>query len=202
MRPCSRGEEPELLAAQRASLTDAYVARRREDSAARFEWRRFNGRSLLEIVRAALALMTDGHCSYCDGHPLNATGEAMVDHFRPKAIFPEHAYAWENLFLTCSACNRAKGERWDELLLRPDDSKFRFERYFECHFATGELAPAPIASPEDQARAHRTIEVLRLNRADACKSRLRTLRWLREVSVDDDSDLSYRYLIPIFRAVT
>jgi len=200
MRPCTRGEEPDLLARYRAELTRDYVTRRSANPRARFEWRQREGRSLLEVVREAVAVMTDDHCSYCDGHPINDTGEATVDHLRPKALFSELAYTWTNLFLTCSACNHAKGERWDELLLRPDDPDFRFERYFECDFATGELAPAPTASPDEQARARRTIEILRLNRADTCKSRLRTLRWLRHISSDGDRDLAYRYLIPIFRA--
>jgi hypothetical protein len=122
------------------------------------------------------------------------------DQFQPRAAFCELAYTWTNLFLACSACNRAKGERWDELLLRPDDPDFRFERYFECDFATGELRPAPTAAPEEQARAHRTIEVLRLNRADTCKSRKRTLWVLRHMPSDiGEDDLAYRYLIPIFR---
>jgi len=200
MRPCTRGDEPELLARHGAELTRDYVMRRSSSSTARFEWRQREGRSLLEVVRGALALMTDDHCSYCDGHPIDDTGEATVDHFRPKALFAKLAYAWTNLFLTCSACNHAKGERWDELLLRPDDSEFRFERYFECDFATGQLAPAPIASSEEQERARRTIEILRLNRAGTCVRRLQTLRWLRQVALEDDRELAYRYLLPIFRA--
>ncbi len=200
MMPCTRGPEPDLLARRGAELTRDYVAARRADPRARFAWRRREGRSLLEVVREALALMTAKHCSYCDGHPIDDTGEETVDHFRPKALFCELAYEWTNLFLACSACNHAKGERWDELLLRPDDPDFEFERYFECDFATGKLLPALTASPEEQARAARTIELLRLNRGGACESRLRTLRRLPDQPPENDGDLAYRYLIPIFRA--
>ncbi len=203
MRPCTRGPEPKLLEQYGAELLRLHVERRSADPKARFEWREREGRSILTVVREALALMTDGHCSYCDGHPINDTGEETVDHFRPKSRFRDLAYTWTNLFLACSACNHSKGERWDELLLCPDDPDFRFERYFECDFATGELRPAPTASPEDQARALCTIQILRLNRAGTCKSRLRILAQLWNGRLDtDDNDLPYRYLIPIFRSAT
>ena len=202
MRPCTRGREPELLERYREALLHADTAKRSTNPKARFEWGEREGHALLAIVREALARMTDGHCSYCDGHPINDTGQETVDHFRPKSKFRELAYTWANLFLACSACNHAKGERWDELLLRPEPD-FQFERYFECDFATGELRPAPTASPEEQARAACTIRILRLNRAGTCKSRLRILALLWDGRLaSEDNDLPYRYLIPIFRDVT
>lgn len=125
-------------------------------------------------------------------------GDETVDHFRPKSRpeFYELVCAWTNLFLVCSACNHAKRELWDEALLRPDDPEFRFERYFEYRFDSGEVQPAPTASPEDQARARRTIEILDLNRVGACFSRRLTVRCLRRFSEDRDA-LGYRYLIPL-----
>jgi uncharacterized protein (TIGR02646 family) len=115
---------------------------------------------LLDVVREALALMTAEHCSYCDGHPLDATGVETVDHFRPKghAAFYELVCTWDNLFLTCTACNLAKRERWNEALLRPDDADFRFERYFEVRFDSGMLEPAAAANAAEQQRARQTIE--------------------------------------------
>ncbi len=203
MKPCTRGREPELLEQYGAELLRDDAARRSANPTARFEWRQREGRSLLMIVREALAHMTEGHCSYCDGHPINDTGQETVDHFRPKSLFRDLAYTWTNLFLACSACNHAKGERWDELLLRPDDPDFQFERYFECDFATGKLRSAPTASPEEQARADRTIDILDLNRDDTCESRLRILEWLWDGRLDsEDNALPYRYLIPIFRSAS
>jgi uncharacterized protein (TIGR02646 family) len=145
--------------------------------------------------------MTAGHCSYCDGHPLRATGIEAVDHFRPKSLpeFYELVCAWTNLFLTCTACNHAKREQWDEALLRPDDVDFRFERYFEVRFDSGKLEPAPAASPEERQRARRTIEILDLNRADVCSSRLRVVRWMRRSDAEDEpvDGWPYRYLLPL-----
>src|SRR3954463_13535083 len=111
MTPCSRGTEPEALANEGAQLGREYAERRRADRRFRFQWRR----SILEAVREALARMTDGGGSYCDGHPIDAMGAGAVDHFRPKSqsAFYELVCAWSNLFLTCTACNHAKGEQWD-----------------------------------------------------------------------------------------
>jgi uncharacterized protein (TIGR02646 family) len=148
--------------------------------------------------------MTAGRCSYCDGHPLDATGAEAVDHFRPKSHpdFYELVCTWTNLFLTCTACNHAKREQWDDALLRPDELDFRFERYFEYRFDCGKLEPAAAASSEEQHRAGRTIDIFDLNRAGACASRKRWVAWMRSlVTANDLDDCAYRYLIPLCRDV-
>ncbi len=195
MRPCTRGPEPEALARDAAMLGRDYAARRRQDPRHRFQWRR----SLLQVVRDALGLMTDERCSYCDGYPIDATGEETIDHFCPKGRpeFYELVCTWTNLFLACSACNNAKRDQWDETLLRPDAPDFRFERYFECRPESGELHPSITASADDQARARRTIEIFDLNRRGACANRRRTIEWIQRVSPDVDG---YRFLIALCRS--
>jgi len=204
MTPCTRGREPELLARDGTQIGRAYAARRRETPGYQFQWPEREGRSLLAIVREALTLMTTGHCSYCDGHPLDATGIETVDHFRPKSRpeFYELVCTWTNLFLTCTACNQAKREQWDDALLRPDDLEYRFERYFEYRDDSGKLEPAATASAEEQQRAQRTIDIFDLNRVGACVNRKRTVRLLRHFAGTDQlDDCAYRYLIPLCRAV-
>lgn len=195
MRPCTRGPEPEALARDGVALGRNYAARRRENPRYQFQWRR----PLMLVVRDALARMTDEHCSYCDVYPIDAAGEESIDHFRPKGReeFYELVCAWTNLFLACSACNNAKRKQWDEALLRPDDPDFRFERYFEYRFESGRLEPATRASPEDQARARRTIEIFDLNRRGACANRRNTVEWIQRISPDVDA---YRYLIELCRS--
>jgi uncharacterized protein (TIGR02646 family) len=202
MTPCTRGPEPEVLAREGAQIGRDYAARRRETPGYRFQWPHRESTSLLAIVREALAVMTAGHCSYCDAHPLGATDVETVDHFRPKGdpAFYELVCAWTNLFLTCTACNHAKREQWDEALLRPDDPDFHFERYFEYRFDSGRLQAASAAIPEEQRRALRTIEIFDLNRAGACVNRKRAVHLMRLADVDLD-DHAYRYLLPLCRGV-
>jgi uncharacterized protein (TIGR02646 family) len=194
MTPCTRGPEPEVLAREGARIGREYAAKRRETPGFRFQWPRRDGQSLLAMVRDALSAMTAAHCSYCDGHPIDSTGAETVDHFRPKghSAFYELVCTWTNLFLTCTACNLAKGEKWDHALLRPDDLDFLFERYFEYRFDSGKLEPASMANAEERQRALRTIEIFNLNRAGACESRKRVLRWMQRALADDDLD-SYAY---------
>jgi hypothetical protein len=164
--------EPAILAREGAQIGRDYAARRRAKPGVRFQWPHRDGQSILASVREALTIMTAGHCSYCDGHPIDATGAETVDHFRPKSdpAFYELVCAWTN--------------------------------YFEYRFDSGQLHPASAATPEEQQRARRTIEILDLNRAGACVSRKHWVRSLRDLAgADDLADCSYRYLIPLCRAV-
>lgn len=204
MMPCTRGPAPEVLAREGAQIGRDYAERRRLEAEYRFQWPKRGGQSVLAIVREALVLMTAGHCSYCDGHPLDATGEETVDHFQPKGRpeFYELVCTWTNLFLTCTACNKAKQDQWEEALLRPDDLEYRFERYFEYRFDSGKLEPASTASPEEQRRAQQTIDIFNLNRPGTCQSRKLWFSWMRSLAgADDPNDCAYRYLIPLCRAV-
>src|SRR4028118_1785642 len=52
---------------------------------------------LLPILRG----MTNCHCSFCDGFPLDTTGET-IEHFRSKSQYPMLSYFWGNLFYCCN----------------------------------------------------------------------------------------------------
>lgn len=200
MTPCKRGPEPEVLAREGAQIGRDYAARRQSEARYPFQWRP----SMYAVVREALSAMTAGHCSYCDGHPLKATGVETVDHFRPKShpAFYELVCTWTNLFLTCTACNHAKRAQWDEALLRPDEPDFHFERYFEYRSDSGILEPAAAASDHEQYRARRTIEILDLNRVATCETRKWVVHQMRSSEVIDDLDeWAYRYLLPLCRPV-
>ncbi len=178
MQPCTRGPAPTLLATHGQSVGADYAARRGADPAFEFRWPRRDGQSLYDEAHAGVSAMTDQHCAYCDGFPLDATGREEVDHFKPKSRpeFYPLVCDWTNLFLCCTACNGAKREQWDADLLRPDAPGYAFEAYFEYRFDTGELRPASTASAEAQRRAGRTIEILDLNRAGNCANRKRARR--------------------------
>lgn len=199
MRPCQRGVTPELLRKYGLEIGKEYGAKRRSDPTHCFRWPMREGQSLYAIARQALSVMTDGRCSYCDGHPIDAMGESQIDHFRPKSRdeFYELVCAWENLFLTCSSCNKAKMDKWDEALLRPDAPDYEFLNYFQYRTDTGTLEPSAAATPEDQYRARTTIRLLDLNRTGACIMRKICVRMMLTSSSDELEDLGYRFLIPL-----
>jgi uncharacterized protein (TIGR02646 family) len=203
MIACQRADAPELLSKYSAEITREYTTKRLETPTYQFDWPQREGQPLRAVIRSALEKMTQGHCSYCDLYP-NPGGNDEIDHFRPKTRkeFYELVCEWTNLFLICTACNKAKGNKWDEALLRPDENGFAFSKYFSYRTDTAELEPNVAATPSDQHRARRTIEIFDLNRASACTQRRKEIRHiLNAKSIEELFDVGYRYLISICRGV-
>ena len=61
------------------------------------------------VVRRQLALMCPGarRCGYCED-----SAESDIDHFRPKTLYPDQVFVWENYLPSCAPCNRKKGRRF------------------------------------------------------------------------------------------
>ena len=204
MNPCFRGPAPALLHEYGNEIAQEYITKRSENPAHKFRWPQRSGQSLYKVAYAALVDMSELRCAYCDGHPIDATGEEQIDHFRPKSRkeFYGLVCSWDNLFLICSACNKAKLSKWDEALLRPDEQGFAFSRYFSYRTDTGKLEPNAAASRLDQHRAEQTIKIFGLNRAGACTMRQWTVKSIQRVESQIElDDLGYRYLIPLCRTV-
>ena len=194
MLGCHRPPAPAALDARANDLTESYVRKRQANPRHDFRW----PEDLYEIVRAALAQMTDERCAYCDGDLRPAPVRAEIDHFQPKSCSDFHwlVCAWSNLFLVCSPCNGVKGSKWSPDLLKPDDPGYAFHRYFDYDFQRDKLRPNPGASIDDQRRARTTIELLGLNDDRQPASRRRA----RQAMTRPDYDLrdaQYRYLIPL-----
>lgn len=136
-----------------------------------------------DSVIAALRQMSFDKCCYCE-----RTAANNIDHFWPKAKYPEKTFAWTNLFLACSTCNDSS-HKGDELeiigsgssihskLLDPstlDDDPYRFFMFTvhkncnppgepERFNPIGWIEPRPAPETEAYERARHTIEKLELN---------------------------------------
>ncbi len=69
-----------------------------------------NARQSTEVLDALATLthMAGDHqcCMYCEhSHGTD------IEHFWPKATYPEHLFVWPNLLLCCTECGRLKGKR-------------------------------------------------------------------------------------------
>ena len=64
-------------------------------------------------VREALEELYAGCCCYCDAS-VGETDWAHIEHRKPKALFPELAFEWDNLHLSCQKCNVHKGNDYDD----------------------------------------------------------------------------------------
>ena len=62
-----------------------------------------------EVIIRKLRQMSGGgvRCMYCSG-----SEASNVEHFRPKAIFPERAMDWNNFLWICGICNQKKGDHF------------------------------------------------------------------------------------------
>lgn len=60
------------------------------------------GRAAFAAIRGALKTMARGRCRcmYCEDNQ-----GTDIEHYRPKALYPEAAFSWDNLLLACSHCN-------------------------------------------------------------------------------------------------
>ena len=156
-----------------------------------------SGSKLYKAVLEILMLMTQDHCSFCDGFPIANTGDA-IEHFKPSSDFPALAYQWQNLYYICSKCNSAKSHHFDERLLLPDDIFYSFENYFDYNGLEAKLEPTKSGgiSDEDRARSEKTIELYDLNRIRNKIERRRMMKNFIRGTHDRD-DFPYRYLIDL-----
>lgn len=135
---------------------------------ATFYWHSYKGKAVNEILISKLRLLTNDHCCFCDKHAPEQDSDS-IEHFKPKHIYPKVAYAWSNLFLCCTGCQkRAKGwityEHKQHLVLKPDVASYSFDKYFIFDSKTGNIEVNKFSTtPKDQERAELTILYYQLN---------------------------------------
>ncbi len=173
------------------AIVDAGVDFAEQIKLAKSEFSRRN-RTTNEVfreIRTTLTAMCSGaqRCMYCED---SAADE--VEHFRPKNLYPQHVFDWENYLYACRPCNRPKSDRFavllsdgsmvnvapkrhepprppakgDPVLLHPrSENPLQF---MTLDIRGGTFLFVPDA-PEDSVpyrRASHTIEVLQLNQRD------------------------------------
>src|ERR1700691_3879898 len=84
-------------------------ARRVQLATAKFKQFNRQGNAAFQHVRHTLTLMCAGakRCMYCED---SAADE--VEHHRPKNLYPEYVFAWENYLYACGPCNGPKKNRF------------------------------------------------------------------------------------------
>ncbi len=191
MRKLNRLEPPACLFENYWVWTQDFVLARQENPSFSFSWR---NKACYQELRQVLSTMTQGRCSFCDGS-VGSESRETVEHFKPKSIFPDLAYTWSNLFICCDVC-QGKGDQFDELLLKPDETDYAFERYFINNYKSGEIEPNPAAPEEDQRRAVITLSLYQLNKEIRRSLRLRELkRFNYKPEEDSIDDFNYRFFL-------
>ncbi len=164
----------------RAALPDAasaYLVKRRRAIGKRLQSSDFNIEADWKSARQTKALRSVLHvlqammgprerCMYCvDSHGSD------IEHFRPKARFPRHAYRWENMLLCCAECGRLKGDRFPLAGRRPlliDPTSEDPWQHLDFDPDTGALtARFDVHADDWSAKGSKTVEVLCLDRREA-----------------------------------
>lgn len=132
------------------------------------------------VVEELVSMAGEGaRCMFCSG-----SEAGQVEHFRPKATYPNSALQWMNMLWVCGICNLAKRGRFNESSppINPVDETV-WDYLFIDEF--GALSPRWNDVTNDlDPRAVVTIELLRLDRQALQESRHARLKDLRERALD------------------
>ena len=104
-------------------------------------------------------------------------------------------YEWSNWLFCCSACNRAKGDKWpDDGYVDPcaDAVEQRPEAYFDFDTITGQLIPRADLNARRKAIAERMIEDLKLNSMRHLQERADWIALLQVAFPDGQDNELYR----------
>ncbi|MEP6902422.1 MAG: retron system putative HNH endonuclease [Actinomycetota bacterium] len=172
-----------------------FKERREANPNALFSWTQLNGRRINKILLDDLMTMTEKHCSFCDGFPIETVSSKTIEHFRPKSQFPHLAYVWINLFYCCSKCQESKQEDFDKKLLKPDVDNYSFDYYFQYDTKTGEIIPNPDRENDEIERAKITIKLYGWNNHNRPTARKRTIRMYNDSNNSVLNDFPYRFIL-------
>lgn len=99
-------------------------------------------------------------CNYCDRSIPMVNME--VEHIQCVHHYPEHEFEWSNFLLACKNCNLAKGDTNFAIanVLLP-----QFQNTWNCFVINNDgTVNADVTNANAYSRAHRTVEMLGLNR--------------------------------------
>lgn len=128
-------------------------------------------------------------CAFCEAKPAES-GNIEVEHFKPKSLYPDLAFDWDNFLPVCRKCNGSKSahDTGKEPIINPcyDDPETIFTYEF--------INIIPIDDKNEIA--DRTIEICDLNSERLYEARAKLLKalcshekqvksWLKEIATAD-----------------
>lgn len=147
---------------------DADAKRAEGTLVAEMEWKSARRTKPLKTIAATLAGMTGPRerCMYCcDSHGTD------IEHFRPKADYPQWMFRWPNLLLCCTECGRFKGNQFPVQNGAPglvDPTAEDPWQYLDFDPETGVVvARYDAADGIENPKGTETVRVLQLDRREA-----------------------------------
>ncbi|MEM7537125.1 MAG: retron system putative HNH endonuclease [Chloroflexota bacterium] len=173
----SRGEKPTIW-------TDENIQRWTENWQKRvakktdWSWPQVNKQSLNHVVTEAMVKWHHHKCAFCERQ---VPGELQIEHFKSKQHYPQDAFDWVNLFLSCGTCNGIKGEREHDPCLKPDDDDP--STYLWVNPISLKIEAKPGISVTAKERANYTVNLYGLDRPEL---RYAYLVYWRTITLHDD----------------
>lgn len=113
--------------------------------------------------KRALKESSNDKCMYCESE-ISHIDFAHIEHIKPKAIFPDLEFEWDNLGYACPRCNNSKSDKFEEETPYLDPYS---EDPSEALFAAGAFLFPRLGSE----RAELTISDIQLNRVELLERR-------------------------------
>jgi uncharacterized protein (TIGR02646 family) len=136
-------------------------------------WKASLRKNYIKTARTTLCQMAGDCvcCMYCE-----ASEGTDIEHFWPKARYPERMFIWENMLLCCAGCGRYKGDQFpltaenNPALLDPTvDNPWD---YLDFHPETGNIVPKfDLSENNFSKRGEITVEILHLDKREALAKR-------------------------------
>ncbi len=190
MQLIQRSPCPDLLEQKQEQWTISWVAHYRWRCGVSIEPKKPQKPSdnhwLHDDIRLLLIQDFHNNCGYC-GEVLptpqgKVASKGDVDHFLPKAIYPEHVYQWENYIWSCKPCNQLKKEFYSTKfpLLHPCDGNDCSKLLFIEN--TGQYILDSLVSADSywQKRLQHSEQKTMLNAVEICKKRRLKISTLRK----------------------
>lgn len=180
-KPC-----PDILAKKAAAWTAALLQARTNEAAnpcAETKTARENAEKKYnqKAIKEALKDMFFGKCAYCESHIVHID-YGDIEHFRPKTLYPECCFDWDNLLLGCTVCNNNKLAQFptapEKQLINPTNELP--ENYFDFEY-DGYTQLANVL-PKN-SRGEETEKILRLNRSDLLKNRSNEIKKIVAIAI-------------------
>lgn len=160
--------------------------------------------NIYKAIVDACSELTNHHCSFCDGFPLDVTSRRTIEHYFPRSEFKYKTYEWSNLFLCCDKCqSNANRIRPFKYTLKPDDINYSFGKYFWFDPSSGEICVFEYLNDDEKNAAIDYLHRYGINDERGRNFiRKKTYRQLTELiiekNVNVDRDLEqYRFLVDI-----
>jgi uncharacterized protein (TIGR02646 family) len=126
-----------------------------------------------DAVKRGLIKSSQGKCAFCECIPSEG-GNVEIEHFKPKAEYPQFTFEWDNFLPSCRKCNGSKGSH--DTVLEPIINPYDIDPKQAFHFVDIAIKAS---NTHMKKIAEETIKVCGLNTLRLWKPRSEILLSLR-----------------------